>query len=76
MLDQFLDNHPWIAYFVGALAVLLAAEFGRRIGEVRRRREPDAMSGGVSAIQAAALGLFPLMMGLTFSMAISRLDLL
>jgi hypothetical protein len=53
---------------------LLFAELGRRIGIARLTRDPEGLSKGASAAEAAVFGLLGLLIAFTFSGAASRFE--
>jgi len=54
--------------------ILLFAEIGRRIGTARLTRDPDGLTKGASAAEAAVFGLLGLLIAFTFSGAASRFE--
>ena len=54
--------------------ILLFAEIGRRIGIARLTRDPDGLTKGASAAEAAVFGLLGLLIAFTFSGAASRFE--
>lgn len=69
MLD--VNDFPLFAIFpVSLLLILGAGEVGHRLGERAALRGAP----GVSTLEAAILGLLALMIGFTFSMALSRFE--
>jgi hypothetical protein len=74
MLDQLYTLNPWLAYGLSTAIVLAAAEFGHLIGKLWRRRHGEAAESPLLTLEGAALGLLALMIGFSFSMALSRLD--
>lgn len=69
MLD--VNNYPLLAIFaVSIILILGAAEVGHWLGE--RAQRLGAV--GVSTLEGAILGLLALMIGFTFSMALSRFE--
>lgn len=56
------------------VAVLLAAEVGRRLGLARLRRDPEDPTKGTGAAEAAVFGLLGLLIAFTFSGAASRFE--
>jgi hypothetical protein len=76
-LDVSWLNHvrPWVIFVSLAVLLTAATESGFRIG---RRARPAAHGGWgseVTTVQAAVLGLLALLLGFTFSMAVTRYDL-
>ncbi len=67
---EFTDYPLWLIFLVSVVAVLGVAAAGRAFGV--RAREHNAQN--VSMLQSAAVGLLSLMIGFTFSMALSRSD--
>lgn len=55
---------------ITTFALLLAGEFGRRLGE----RNLSSSNGNIGALEGAVLGLVTLMISFTFAMALSRFD--
>ena len=62
----------WI-YGISLVLLIGAAEFGRWTGR-RRRRHGEETHAGLGTIESASLGLLALMIGFTFSMALTRYD--
>lgn len=62
----------WI-YAVSLVLLIGAAELGLRIGR-RVRARGDAVPPALGTIESASLGLLALMIGFTFSMALTRYD--
>lgn len=56
------------------LAMLGASELGRRIGVAQTRGDPDGLSKGIGAAEAAVFGLLGLLLAFTFSGAASRFE--
>jgi len=56
------------------LGILLFAEVGRRIGLATLSRDPDGLTKGASAAEAAVFGLLGLLIAFTFSGAASRFE--
>jgi hypothetical protein len=73
MLDRLHHAIPWLSYLAATLVLLAAAEAGQRIGAFRRRRGQTATSE-ITTLEGAMLGLLALMVGFTFSIALSRFD--
>ena len=66
-----IHGYPLVAMFsVGLVLILGAGEFGRWLGQRSGRRGAP----GVSTLEGAILGLLALMIGFTFSMALSRFE--
>lgn len=66
-----IDDHSLLAIFAASLVLILGAgEAGHRLG-VRAARQGAA---AVSTLEGAILGLLALMIGFTFSMALSRFE--
>jgi hypothetical protein len=57
------------------VAMVVAAEVGRRLGRLRWLRSDDADTVGTSAVDAAVLGLLGLLIAFWFSSAGTRLDM-
>ena len=74
MLDKLYIQNPWAAYGVGVVVVIAAAELGRSIGISWGRRQPQALSPDLTTLVGSALGLLALMIGFTFSIALSRFE--
>jgi hypothetical protein len=66
-----LSDYPLAAIFIVSLVAILAAtEIGRQVG----MRATGQAGDSVSTLEAAILGLLALMIGFTFSMALSRYE--
>ena len=75
MAEEFFYDRPeWLILLALLGLFVLAAELGYRLG--RRRQAPsEFVRAQVTSIQGALLGLFALLLGFTFAMALSRFDL-
>jgi hypothetical protein len=70
-----LDVLPLWAVFVVSLAIILiAAETGHRLGQVRLRRTEHEKEPTVGGIVAAELGLLAFLLAFTFGLAASRFE--
>ncbi len=70
-----LDVVPMWAIFATAFAgILIAAEFGRRLGRIRHRQAQHEKEPTAGGIVAAELGLLAFFLAFTFSLAASRFD--
>lgn len=56
------------------VGMLLALEFGRRLGRRRIARDPDGAGQGIGAVESAIFALFGLLLAFTFSGAAGRFD--
>jgi len=74
MLIQCYQINFWVRYAAAVLIVVAAAEFGRWLGLSWRRRRSDALTAELLTLEGAALGLVALIIGFTFSMALTRFD--
>jgi hypothetical protein len=75
MTDGSPGLNPWLGYALSIVLVLAAAEIGRLLGTFSLRRYPnDTVAPHLLTLEGAALGLLALMIGFTFSMALSRFD--
>jgi hypothetical protein len=74
MLAKLYAVNPWIAYGVPMLAILAAAELGRFVGVARRRHCGASMSAEITTLQASMLALLALLIGFTFSMALTLFE--
>lgn len=76
MSGEWLYNiSQWITYPISTLAIFGAAEFGCWLGTKSPERNRDEVRSHITAIQSALLGLLALLIGFTFSIALSRYDL-
>jgi hypothetical protein len=64
----------WIAYPVAAVLIFAAAEFGCWLGMRSTDRNHEQVRSHITTIQSALLGLLALLIGFTFSIALSRYD--
>ena len=61
--------------FAGFLvALLVAAEIGRRVGSARIARDPEGLPKGVGAVEGAVFALLGLLLAFSFSGAASRFE--
>jgi hypothetical protein len=75
MNDEWLyDINQWVTYPVGAVFLFVAAEIGCWLGAKSPDRERDQVRAHITTIQSALLGLLALLIGFTFSIALSRYD--
>jgi hypothetical protein len=72
MLDWFYDSGLTILYPVIIILIMGATELGARIGW--RRRRDAAERAEISTLTGASLGLLALLLGFSFSLALSRYD--
>jgi hypothetical protein len=75
MYSEFLydDSELLIALALFG-SLLLASEFGYRLGLRKRASIPEFARAQLGGIQSALAGLFALLLGFTFAMALSRYD--
>jgi len=64
----------WITYPAAATLLFAAAEIGCRLGEKSPHHGRDPVRAHITTIQSALLGLLALLIGFTFSIALSRYD--
>lgn len=75
MSTEFLYQRSEVLIAVGLLVCLaLAASIGRLIGLRMRRGDTEVNRAQVISITAAILALLSLLLGFTFSMALSRFE--
>jgi hypothetical protein len=74
LLETFFPNQFCILFGVGLL-LLLIAEVGYRMGVSIPVREDEAAKSEIGGYQGAVLGLLALLLGFTFSMALTHYDL-
>ncbi len=74
MMDQLFVISPWIGYGLSLVIVLIAAQVGYLIGQSWRREHPSESRSDLLTLEGAGLGLLALMIGFTFSMAMTRYD--
>lgn len=75
MNGEWLYNiSQWVTYPVSAILIFAAAEFGCWLGYRSLDRGHEAVRSHITAIQSALLGLLALLIGFTFSIAVSRYD--
>ncbi len=75
MGDQILFQVNMVVIFLSSIfSFLVATEAGFRVGRRAQARVNDASRSEISTIQGAMLGLLALMLGFTFSMAMSRFE--
>lgn len=73
--DAPLDALPLWALFIATIAaIVLADEFGYRLGQARGRRTNRESESPVSGMVAAELGLLAFLLAFTFGIALSRYD--
>jgi hypothetical protein len=75
MADEWLYGiSQWVTYPIGAVFLFVAAEIGCWLGGKSPDRERDPIRAHITTIQSALLGLLALLIGFTFSIALSRYD--
>lgn len=74
MIDELSISTPWIAYGLGILILLAAAQIGRFIGRLWSQTNPKDISPHLLTLEGALLGLLGLMIGFTLSMAMTFHD--
>lgn len=75
MYSEFLyDDSELLIALVLLGALLLANECGYRLGLRRRASTPELVRAQLGGIQSALAGLFALLLGFTFAMALSRYE--
>jgi hypothetical protein len=73
--DLFYDQPEFLILLALLSSLLLAGEAGYRVGRRKRPSATELARAQVSSIQSALLGLFALLLGFTFAMALTRFDL-
>ena len=68
------DESPWLVGGALLLVLALATELGYRVGRGARAGHDALTRAQFISIQAAVLGLLSLLLGFTFSMAVSRFE--
>jgi hypothetical protein len=71
----FYGLSQWVSYPVAVILALIGAEVGCRLGARSRDRGLEEVRGHIATIQTALLGLLALLIGFTFSIALSRYDI-
>ena len=74
LIESLFPNQYSIQLGMGLL-LLIVAEVGYRMGFRIPRKDDPALQSEISGYQAAVLGLLALLLGFTFSMALSHYDL-
>src|SRR6266487_1231259 len=70
-----LDSLPlWGLFIVILLVVLLAVEFGYRLGKCRRSRHEQEKEAPLGTMVGATLGLLAFILAFTFGLAAARFD--
>jgi hypothetical protein len=72
MQDPFYSWNTGLLFLATAALILCAAELGIRLGQATRRNNADREESGTLA--GAILGLLALLLGFSFSLALSRFD--
>jgi hypothetical protein len=72
MLDRLYEIDPQVLYPATIVLVVAAAELGAWLGRQSQRRGKEASD--ISTLTGAALGLLALLLGFSFSLALSRYD--
>lgn len=72
---SILYSYPvWVTGLLFLLILLLAMEVGFRVGYGRRKKWPDAETGGGGVVLTAMLALLGLILAFTYSASTSRFD--
>lgn len=75
MLRDFIfSGNQWLILAVLIVVFAVPTEIAFRMGRRRRSEADEATRSMISAVQAALLGLFGLLLAFTFSMAVDRYD--
>lgn len=75
MSEELLYDKPEPLILLALLAFLLvAADVGYRLGRRKQMTVPEPVRSQIGSTQSAFLGLFALLLGFTFAMALSRFD--
>jgi hypothetical protein len=72
--EWLYDVSQWITYPIAAILIFAAAEFGCWLGMSSTDRNHEQVRSHITTIQSALLGLLALLIGFTFSIALSRYD--
>jgi hypothetical protein len=72
--NWFYDVDEWVIFFASAIAFLACAAIGRRIGRSFRDQESQSALSVITSTQAATLGMFAILIGFSFSMAITLFE--
>jgi hypothetical protein len=74
-LSELLYDKPELLILLALLGLLLvAADVGYRLGRRKRMAVPETVRSQIRSTHSAFLGLFALLLGFTFAMALSRFD--
>lgn len=74
MADFLYDRNTLVIALVVTLLMAAAMELGLRTGLKSRHRADEDVRSQVSTMQSSLLGILALLLGFTFSMALSRFD--
>lgn len=72
--DWLYSTSQWISFPLAALLIFFAAEIGCSLAHRSPDRDKDQVRTHIMAIQSALLGLLALLIGFTFSIALTRYD--
>jgi len=76
MNSEWLYNvSQWISLLVSAVVIFAAAQFGCRLGTKNPDRHREQVRSHITTIESSLLGLLALLIGFTFSLALSRYEL-
>lgn len=70
----YVFHNQWMVLFICGALLLVSAELGYRVGMRLFIVKDEARKGQVGNIQGAVLGMLALLLGFTFSMAVSRYE--
>jgi hypothetical protein len=73
-MEMLYGNNLWLIFGITVIIFFLATEAGFRVARTGRSNDDEAGRSEIGTLQGAILGLLALLMGFTFSMALSRYE--
>ena len=73
--EMLFGLNEWLIFAMVIGMLLFATEIGFRLGRREQLKSNEHARSQVSTLQAASLGLLALLLGFTFSMAVTRFDM-
>jgi len=72
--EWFYGTDEWVIFLLSATAFLACAAIGQRIGHRFRCQESESALSIITSTQAATLGMFAILIGFSFSMAVTLFE--
>jgi hypothetical protein len=72
--DLFYDVDEWVIFVGSAIVFLACGALGQQVGRRFRRQESESALSVITSAQAATLGIFAILIGFSFSMAMTLFE--